>query len=337
MCAKVDDQLRERDAVIALREEHILRLREAEKHLEGFRFVLFHKVRALEAERGPLEEKVEGLRCEQQDLAAGREDSMRFCQHMYADLQEIMEGFDETTVKRRVRDVLKKYNPSKPRKKKKGSEQRLPLITEDGLKQRDILLRSGVSASNSVEHILQEQRKDHSRMMAEFGQLTTEVNLVKTEKESFKRREELLTADVAELERKLGGIPEDEGAGPKKKRATQTPYMRRLHQSQSDQQLTKQRAWRNQLPPPQAGQVHARKPMRKKPRAGTGTGSVEEMQFDELLSSLDDTREMMEQQGFKMGKLHADVEHMVAQRMEGQQSRHLASTESVVTTEGPAA
>merc|ERR1719201_372322 len=50
MCAKVDDQLRERDSVIALREEHILRLREAEKHLEGFRFVLFHKVRSLEAE-----------------------------------------------------------------------------------------------------------------------------------------------------------------------------------------------------------------------------------------------------------------------------------------------
>ena len=38
---------------------------------------------------------------------------------------------------------------------------------------------------------------------------------------------------------------------------------------------------------------------------------MEEMQFDELLSTLDDTREMMEQQGFKMGKLHADVEHMV--------------------------
>ena len=47
------------------------------------------------------------------------------------------------------------------------------------------------------------------------------------------------------------------------------------------------------------------------PAPGTGTGTVEEMQFDELLSSLDDTRQMMEQQGFKMGKLHADVEHMV--------------------------
>jgi hypothetical protein len=159
------------------------------------------------------------------------------------------------------------------------------------------------------------------------------VNLVRGEKESFRRRQELLQGEVADLERQLGGAAHDEDGGghKKKKRTTQTPYVQRLQQSQSDQQLTKVRAWRNQLPPPQMGAQHARRaPHRKKPRAGTGTGSVEEMQFDQLLSTLDDTREMMEQQGFKMGKLHADVEHMVAQRMEGQQSRHMASTESVV-------
>ena len=49
-------------------------------------------------------------------------------------------------VKREIRKILKKYDPSqkKPagKKKKDGpKEQRLPLITEDALKQRDILLR----------------------------------------------------------------------------------------------------------------------------------------------------------------------------------------------------
>ena len=68
------------------------------------------------------------------------------------------------------------------------------------------------------------------------------MNLVRAEKESFARRQQLLQGTVADIEQELGraGSLEDEGgARAGRKRNTQTPYMRRLQQSQSDQQLTK--------------------------------------------------------------------------------------------------
>merc|ERR1712159_799877 len=55
---KAQHQLRERDTVIKVKDEAHSKLREQQKHLESFRFVLFHKVRALEEERDPLEDQV---------------------------------------------------------------------------------------------------------------------------------------------------------------------------------------------------------------------------------------------------------------------------------------
>jgi len=62
MVEKVRAQLRERERSLKVKDESLNKLREQMKHLESFRFVLFHKVRALEEERDPLEEQVNSLK-----------------------------------------------------------------------------------------------------------------------------------------------------------------------------------------------------------------------------------------------------------------------------------
>lgn len=62
MVDKVRAQLKERERSLKVKDESLNKLREQMKHLESFRFVLFHKVRALEEERDPLEEQVNSLK-----------------------------------------------------------------------------------------------------------------------------------------------------------------------------------------------------------------------------------------------------------------------------------
>eukprot|EP00931_Biecheleriopsis_adriatica_P102051 TRINITY_DN77078_c0_g1_i1.p1 TRINITY_DN77078_c0_g1~~TRINITY_DN77078_c0_g1_i1.p1 ORF type:complete len:1467 (-),score=402.16 TRINITY_DN77078_c0_g1_i1:134-4534(-) len=62
MAEKVRAQLKERERSLKVKDENLFKLREQMKHLESFRFVLFHKVRALEEERDPLEDQVNSLK-----------------------------------------------------------------------------------------------------------------------------------------------------------------------------------------------------------------------------------------------------------------------------------
>ncbi len=48
--------------VIKLRNDTLAKLNANQKHLESFRYVLFHKVQCLEKERDPLEEQVQELK-----------------------------------------------------------------------------------------------------------------------------------------------------------------------------------------------------------------------------------------------------------------------------------
>jgi len=62
MFEEVKKQLQECKRGLLVKDDNLRKLREQMKHLESFRFVLFHKVRALEDERDPLEEQVENLK-----------------------------------------------------------------------------------------------------------------------------------------------------------------------------------------------------------------------------------------------------------------------------------
>jgi len=353
MCRKVEEQLEERSSVVSLRDDHVAKLRENESHLEGFRFLLYHKVKSLESERGPLAEYVEDLRstvkkmyeefvqvyraktalgqevlstgakvnslvCEQKDLRATKQDAERYGQFLFSDIADVMETFDETTVKRRLREILKKYDPSKQHtaKKEDKSSARLPLITEEAINQRNILLRTGRSTTAATKHIRNEHAKDLQRMQADHGALIGEVNNVMMERASYERRTKHMEAQVAELEAQLGPAAAKQGDGGKARHHLQTPYQKRLAASRSENHLTKVRAWRNQLPPPREQAA----PKGPRQAAHAGTGTREEAEFDALLEDLDDTRHMMEQQGFKVGKLHDSVEHMVEERLAHQKA-----------------
>mmetsp|Transcript_113066 Transcript_113066/g.350978 ORF Transcript_113066/g.350978 Transcript_113066/m.350978 type:complete len:721 (-) Transcript_113066:1054-3216(-) len=62
MFAKVNDQLKEQKRSLAVKDESLRKVREQMKHLESFRFVLYHRLNALEEERDPLEEQVSSLK-----------------------------------------------------------------------------------------------------------------------------------------------------------------------------------------------------------------------------------------------------------------------------------
>lgn len=68
MFQDVKEQLKERERGLKVKDENLERLREQMKHLESFRFVLFHKVRALEEERDPLEAQVNMLKTNVGDM-----------------------------------------------------------------------------------------------------------------------------------------------------------------------------------------------------------------------------------------------------------------------------
>merc|ERR1719201_1956031 len=55
------EQLQAKEEVIKQRDHNIQRLKDSQKHLEGFRYVIIHKVKDLEEERGPLGSQVESL------------------------------------------------------------------------------------------------------------------------------------------------------------------------------------------------------------------------------------------------------------------------------------
>merc|ERR1719453_1836378 len=68
MFEEVKNQLQECKRGLHVKDDNLRNLREQMKHLESFRFVLFHKVRALEDERDPLEEQVDLLKTNVGDM-----------------------------------------------------------------------------------------------------------------------------------------------------------------------------------------------------------------------------------------------------------------------------
>merc|ERR1719356_1879682 len=68
MFANVQDQLKEEKRALKVKGESLAKLREQMKHLESFRFVLFHKVKQMEEERDPLAEQVNSLKSNVRDM-----------------------------------------------------------------------------------------------------------------------------------------------------------------------------------------------------------------------------------------------------------------------------
>jgi len=68
MLTRVIDQLKEQKKSLEVKDGNLKKLREQMKHLESFRFVLYHRLNALEEERDPLEQQVTSLKTSVQEM-----------------------------------------------------------------------------------------------------------------------------------------------------------------------------------------------------------------------------------------------------------------------------
>jgi hypothetical protein len=82
-------ELKAKEEAIKARDQSIAKLRDSQKHLEGFRYVLFHKVRDLEDERGPLGSQVESLHESVAEMDAEFVRAFRSKRHLEHRLREL--------------------------------------------------------------------------------------------------------------------------------------------------------------------------------------------------------------------------------------------------------
>merc|ERR1719379_2924257 len=83
------ETLQRKEDVIKQKDLQIQRLKDSQKHLEGFRYVLFHKVQDLEDERAPLGQQVESLRDSVKEMDAEFVTAFRGKQKLEKRLKEL--------------------------------------------------------------------------------------------------------------------------------------------------------------------------------------------------------------------------------------------------------
>lgn len=305
---KGQDQLRERDQVVLHRDESIRDLQEQQKHLEDFRFVLFNKVRALEEERDPLEEQVNSLQQSVQDMygemvrelrtkikleqqlaernvktnSLSQENKFQNNRHIqmkkdfntiYSDVTELSLVDNYTDCSKLIRQIIKKFEP-KIESMNKGEVKEddkisLPLITEEVMRQRDILLRKSKSMADVNATLTKERASDARRMVSDNTTLISELNRLRAEKKSYQRRVKDLEEGMARGN--LGPVEKEEQeiVEVKPNTTADTPYMRRKKVNQEQVYRLQVRKVENALPPPGALPKREERPeyVRKQPES----------------------------------------------------------------------
>merc|ERR1719201_1631149 len=66
--SKQEKLMEEKNAVLSVKEEEILRIQGLQQHLDAFRYVLFHKVRFLEEDRSPLENAITNMQRDMKEM-----------------------------------------------------------------------------------------------------------------------------------------------------------------------------------------------------------------------------------------------------------------------------
>jgi len=279
-------QCKERDKEIEARDGIIDKLREHQKHLESFRFVLFHKVRELEEERDPLEGQVSSLRQSVQDMSDEIVKELRLKQKLETGLQEktvkaqsllndtrelratnqqIKKDFSnlygdifeltmmETSAKAllsHIHNIVKKYDAKFKNLQigivKEDNSVSLPLITEEIMHQRDALLRKCKSVTDSNNQLRAERTNDSRKLIDENSTLISELNNIRVEKKGALRK-------IKELDTKLFVYElEKSNTSPKKngiKKIMETPYQKMKKGSQEQVYRLEQKKMESSLPP----------------------------------------------------------------------------------------
>merc|ERR1719359_2487482 len=176
------ETLQRKEDVIKQKDHQIQRLKDSQKHLEGFRYVLFHKVQDLEDERAPLGQQVESLRDSVKeihtefvtafrgkqklearlgDLSAqvvalqtatqqtrgSKLQAEKATHRIYDDLCEVLLAADITELKSRLQGVLDRYGPMYAKKVDDVDPKKMEEITIEIQKQR-LALKKKTSRMN---------------------------------------------------------------------------------------------------------------------------------------------------------------------------------------------
>lgn len=240
---KAQQQLRERDTVIKVKDEAASKLREQQKHLESFRFVLFHKVRALEEERDPLEDQVNSLRDNVKDMynefvkefrqkqklehrlndKAARAHALqnenldlrsknvmvkKDLHRLFNDLQEVLSTVGYEKLVKAVQDLIAKYTPKiegkeKIRKDQDEEEKNTMLSGSEGLGVAEEMVRQRDLLLKKSRAIAEANVHVNTERAHDFRRMTSENSQLISEMNQLRAEKKSFSRRVKELETRL--------------------------------------------------------------------------------------------------------------------------------------
>lgn len=168
---------------------------------------------------------------------------------LYGDVLEMTSLDTGTDIMKHVRQIARKYE-SKIKAHETGvfkqdSSSALPIITEEIMRQRDILLKKSKSIAEANVHLNSERALDAKRLINENSTTIAELNSIRMEKKQYQRRVKELETKVLvnEMEKKTSILKKE------CKAICDTPYLRRKKGSQEQLYRLEHKKLENSLPP----------------------------------------------------------------------------------------
>lgn len=257
----------------------------------------------------------------------------RDLQRLFQDLQEILSSFDYETLMRRLQGVIAKYEHKMSGKKTKKADEEeaatadetsetMPLAMTEMQRQRDVLLKKCRAIADANVHVNAERSLDFKRMTSENSQLIAEMNQLRVEKGSYKRRVNEMETRLQQYERDASGppgglshsssapnLPQSSMRSPEMRRQrlgdqASTPFVRRRMQVDDDTAHRQRQKELNQLPPVDPGSPPDPKPSPgSRRKRDLARASPAERELRDVLTSMAAQTESMEKQGFQMDRL----------------------------------
>merc|ERR1719379_1331545 len=246
------ETLQRKEDVIKQKDHQIQRLKDSQKHLEGFRYVLFHKVQDLEDERAPLGQQVESLRDSVKEMDAEFVTAFRGKQKLegrlkelseqvvslqtqtqhtrgsklqaekathriYSDLCEVLLAADMVELKARLQGVLDVYGPKYANKIPDVDPKKMEAITEEIQKQRIALKKKSTRMNEEAENVKLQRHHDMSKMVDRNMKLIEGIEELRAEKRTYEKKVELLGERLIELKntkKRISRVRREKGLPP---------------------------------------------------------------------------------------------------------------------------
>merc|ERR1719379_898721 len=246
------ETLQRKEDVIKQKDHQIQRLKDSQKHLEGFQYVLFHKVQDLEDERAPLGQQVESLRdsvkemdtefvtafrgkqklegrlkelsaqvvslqTQTQHTRGSKLQAEKATHRIYSDLCEVLLAADMVELKARLQGVLDVYGPKYAKKEKDVDPKKMEEITEEVQKQRIALKKKSTRMNEEAENVKLQRHHDMSKMVNRNMKVIEGIEELRADKREFEKRVEGLGERLIELKntkKRIARVRREKGLAP---------------------------------------------------------------------------------------------------------------------------